>query len=208
MGDIPDQLRRDLIAEVYRRADELDWDSLTQVDRSSWYDRWVDDPAIGGVLTRFIPRERARVWLKDVPMKHYSRARGGVGPYSDLVTRRLPGPKSVASQVFGAAWRVVDGTVQEKPNRCRITDSHAERVMIWGPSNNLRALIWAGLNSAIDGAPAPSIVVTSLQGQPLSDGERQRHIALGQRAGIEVFHTTLRLTVRPPRTDAQGHPDA
>jgi hypothetical protein len=102
----------------------------------------------------------------------------------------------------------VDGTVQEKPNRCRITDSHAERLMIWGPPNNLRALIWAGLNSAIDGAPAPAIVVTSLQGQPLGDGERQRHIALGQRAGIEVFHTTLRRTIGPPRAATQGRLDA
>ena len=44
------------------------------------YDRWLDDPAIGGYLTRFLSRERARVWLKDVPMKEYSRARNGIGP--------------------------------------------------------------------------------------------------------------------------------
>lgn len=141
-------------------------------------------------------------------MKHYSRARGGIGPYSDLVTRRLPGPEGVATQVFGASWRVVDGTVQEKPNRCRITDAHTERLMIWGPPSNLRALIWAGLNSAIDGEPAPSIVVTTLQGQPLGHGERQRHIALGQRAGIDIFHTTLRPTIESPSAHAAGVRDA
>jgi hypothetical protein len=208
MGDIPDAVRRELIAKVYRHADHLDWDTLTQADRSAWYDRWVDDPGIGGTLTRFIPRERARVWLKDVPMKHYSRARSGVGPYSDLVTRRLPGPEGVAAQVFGASWRVIDGTVQDKPNRCRITDTRNERLMIWGPPNNLRALIWAGLNSAIDDEPAPAIVVTTLQGQPLAPGERRRHILLAQRVGLDVFHTTLRATIELSPDHATGLRDA
>jgi len=208
MGDIPEAVRRDLIAAVYRHADQLDWDSLTQADRSSWYDRWVEEPAIGGVLTRFIPLERARVWLKDVPMKHYSRARSGVGPYSDLVTRRLPGPEGVATQVFGPSWHVIDGTLQEKPNRCRITDTRAQRLMIWGLPKNMHALVWAGLNSAIDGEPSPAIVVTTLQGQPISHGERQRHIALGERVGIEVLHTTLRPIIQSPPARISERGDA
>jgi hypothetical protein len=197
MSELPDALRREVIAEVYRQADHLDWEGLSQSERTTWYDRWVDVPSIGGVLTRFIPRERARRWLKDVPMKHYARARSGVGPYASLVTRRLPGPAEIAVQVFGPAWDVIDGTVLDKPNRCLITDQQNERLMIWGSTNNLRALVWAGLNAAIDSKPHPVIVITTPQGQPLGDGERRRHLALGARIGVDMRHTTVRQTIQP-----------
>lgn len=197
MADVPDSLRRDVIGEVYGRADSLDWDTLSHPERSSWYDRWVDDAKIGGVLTRFVSRERARVWLKDVPMKHYARARAGVGPYADLVRRRLPGPDRVAAQVFGTDWEIVEGTIRDKPNRCLVADGHDERLMIWGPVSNLRALIWAGVNAVIDGEPRPSIVITTLQGRPLDEGTRSRNVALGAHIGAEVFHTTLRPTLVP-----------
>lgn len=141
-------------------------------------------------------------------MKHYSRARGGVGPYSELVTRRHPGPEGVAAQVSDYSWRVIDGTVQERPNRCRITDTRDERLMIWGPTNNLRTLIWAGLNSAIDGEPAPAIVVTTLQGQPFAPGERRRHILQGQRADLDVFHTAPQATIEAPPDHAARPRDA
>src|SRR6516164_1841683 len=54
--------------------------------------RLRDDQADRAPRARFLSRERARVWLKDVPMKEYSRARSGIGAFSDLVTVRLPSP--------------------------------------------------------------------------------------------------------------------
>ena len=80
MSLLEEQLRRQVIAEIYRRADDLDWDGLSSSDRSTWYVRWLDDPAIGGVLDLYMPRDQARLWIKDVPMKHYARARSGLGP--------------------------------------------------------------------------------------------------------------------------------
>ena len=50
MSLIPDVLRREVIVEIYKRADDLDWDGLSPSDRSTWYVRWLDDPAIGGAL--------------------------------------------------------------------------------------------------------------------------------------------------------------
>ncbi|WP_157474526.1 hypothetical protein [Parafrankia sp. EUN1f] len=192
MSDLPDAVRRQLITEIYRRADELDWDGLTQVDRSATYNRWLDDPTIGEVLAQFVPRERARLWIKDVPMKNYDRARHGIGPYAQFATRRLPGPDYLVHQEFGPEWSINTKSLREKPSRCLITDGRTRKLLIWGNPSNFRALIWAGLNARIDGGPTPVIVVSVRQGQRLTEGEIARHVLLGGQAGIEVRHTVIR----------------
>lgn len=192
MSDLPDVIRRQLIAAIYRSADELDWDGLTQVDRSATYNRWLDDPLIGEVLARYVPRERARLWIKDVPMKHYDRARHGLGPYAPFITRRLPGPDYLVHQAFGPEWSINAKSLQDKPSRCLITDGRNWKLLIWGNPNNFRALIWAGLNARVDGGPAPVIVVSIRQGHRLSEGEIERHVLLGRQAGIEVLHSVIR----------------
>jgi hypothetical protein len=195
MSELENTLRRAIVAEVYRQAGELDWDGLTDRQRSSVYDRWLDDPNIGRELTRFLSRERARVWLKDVPMKEYARARSGIGVYSSLVTVRLPGPGQIASQLLGGNWTSVDGTIREKPNRCVITNGPDERLMIWGPPKTLRDLVWAGINSVAGGRePAPMLVVATRRGDVLSDGEKRRHIRLAQIAGLDLRHTVLQVS--------------
>jgi hypothetical protein len=194
MSDLPDDLRREVVAEVYRQAGELDWDGLTDKQRSATYNHWLDDPRVGGQLTRFLSRERARVWLKDVPMKEYARARNGIGVYSDLVTVRLPSPGQIARQVLGPGWDAIDGTIREKPNRCVISNGHDERLMMWGPPKTLRDTVWAGINAVADGLPTPLLVVATPQGQVLDDGEKRRHVRLGRLAGLDVRHTVLRIT--------------
>jgi hypothetical protein len=202
MSELESAFRRAIIAEVYRQAGEMDWDGLTDRQRSAVYDRWIDEPAIGGELTRFLPRERARVWLKDVPMKEYARARSGIGSLADLVTVRLPSPGQIARQVQGEHWDAVDGTIREKPNRCEITDGQDQRLMIWGPPKVLRDLVWAGINAVVDGhEPTPLIVVAAPRGDSAGQDEMRRHIRIGAIVGLEVRHTTLRVTrVVPQRS--------
>lgn len=173
----------------------MDWDGLTDRQRSAVYDRWLDDPAIGSELTRFLSRERARVWLKDVPMKEYARARGGIGSFADLVTVRFPSPGQIARQVLGGRWDVLEGTIREKPNRCRVWDGQEERLMIWGPPKVLRDLVWAGITAKADGRePTPLVVVAAPHGESPAEGEMRRHVRIGEIAGLEVRHTTLRVT--------------
>ncbi|MGY1868221.1 MULTISPECIES: hypothetical protein [Nocardia] len=194
MSEIQDLLRREIIAEIYRRADELGWDGLSISERTTWYNRWVDDDQIGGVLTRYMPRERARLWIKDGPMKHYNRARSGIGPYADLVRNPLPSAAQIAQLAFGREWIVVEGTLQEKPNRCDLTNGEVFVQMIWGTSRNLQSLIWAGLNAQVDEGPTPVLVVTTRQGERLSEGEQKRHQRLGELAGLDVRHVVTRAT--------------
>jgi hypothetical protein len=201
MSDLPDQLRYAIVAQVYRQAGELDWDGLTDKERSAIYDRWLDDPSIGRELTRFLSRERARVWLKDVPMKEYSRARSGIGAFSDLATVRLPSPGQIARQVLGEDWDAIDGTISEKPNRCVVSNGHDKRLMMWGPPKVLRDLVWAGINAIADSRqPPPVLVVAAPHGDVVSESEKQRHIRLGQIASLDVRHTVLRVTRVTPQS--------
>lgn len=204
MSEVQDPLRREVISEIYRRADELGWDGLSISERSTWYNRWVDDDQIGGVLTRYMPRERARLWIKDVPMKHYNRARSGIGPYANLIRNPLPGAAQIAQLAFGREWVMVEGTLQEKPNRCHLANGTKFLQMIWGMSRNLQSLIWAGLNARVDGGPTPVLVVTTRQGERLSEGEQARHQRLGELAGLDVRHITIRATRGPSNRGAAG----
>src|ERR1700677_330374 len=103
MSELPNDLRREVVAEVYRQAGALDWDGLTDKQRSTMYDRWLDDPTTRRSVTRFRSRDRARVWLKDVPMKEYARARNGIGPFARLVTSRFPTPEQIARKALGGS---------------------------------------------------------------------------------------------------------
>ncbi len=194
MSLIEEEVRRQVIAEIYKRADDLDWDGLSPSGRSTWYVRWLDDPAIGGVLDLYMPRDRARMWIKDVPMKHYARARSGIGPYVGLVASRLPGASQLTQLAFGAEWVPMEGTLKDKPNRCTVSDGGDQLAqMLWGPPRAFQSLVWASLNAVVDEQPTPIMVVVSRQGERLTDGQIGRHRRIGRRIGVEVRHLTVGL---------------
>ncbi|MEU7420878.1 hypothetical protein [Streptomyces antibioticus] len=198
MSDIPEAVRRTVIKEIYRKADELGWDGLSPADRTTWYNRWIDDEMLGGVLTRYMPRERARMWIKDVPMKHYNRARSGIGPYADLVSTPLPSAYDIARIALGEDWTVLSGTLREKPNRCQVTDGQDQMLLIWGNPRNLKSLVWAGLNARVDGLPSPIVVISLLQGERLTESEKRRHQKVCELAGLNVRVITSRAARTTP----------
>jgi hypothetical protein len=195
---MPEDLRRRVFAEIYRRADNLDWDGLTPSTRSTWYVRWLDDPAIGGVLDAYMSRDQARLWIKDMPMKHYARARSGIGPYADLVTSQLPGAAQLTRLAFGAEWTPIEGTVKDKPNRCTVGDGSNRIGMVWGPPRAFQSLVWASLNAVVDDLPTPVMVVVTRQGERLTNGQIDRHRRIAARIGVEVSHLTVSATRNRP----------
>jgi hypothetical protein len=193
MSLIEEEVRRQVIAEIYKRADHLDWDGLSPSGRSTWYVRWLDDPAIGGVLDIYMPRDRARMWIKDVPMKHYARARSGIGPYSDLVSSHLPDASQLSQLAFGADWTPLEGTIKDKPNQCTVSDGNQLVQMLWGPPRAFQSLVWASLNAVFDEQPMPVMVVVTRQGERLTDGQKRRHSCIAARIGVDVRHLTVGL---------------
>ena len=85
MQRMPDQIREQVAEKVLARAVAAKWDDLNANERSRLYRVWSEDPEIGGVIARFIPRDGVRVWIKDGPMKEYTRARRGLGPFAGSI---------------------------------------------------------------------------------------------------------------------------
>lgn len=190
MGRMPEDKRLRVIAELYRRADQVDWDGLQPSERSTWYARWLDDSEIGGVLDAYMTRDQARLWIKDTPMKHYNRARSGIGPYKDLVSSRLPDAPRLTRLVFGDGWTVVPESIRDKPNRCVISNGQRRVDIIWGPPRAFQSLIWAAVNAVVDETDEPAILVVSRQGERLTDGQLERHRKMAELLHVDVHHVT------------------
>jgi hypothetical protein len=201
---IPEDVRRKVIVELFRRADALDWDGLQPADKSAWYARWLDEPDIGQVLARYMPRDKARIWIKDTPMKHYNRARSGIGPYADLVTGRLPDAPTLARLVFGEGWTTISTTLRDKPNRCVISKDDERVQVIWGGQKNFQSLVWAAINAIVDAGPTPAILVVTKQGERLSDGQIDRHRKICELVGAGLHHVTASVSVTSEKVAEPG----
>lgn len=199
MARIPDQLRREVIAELYRCFDDLKWEERTQPERSSIYQRLVEDPGIGGRLASHIPVDRIRVWIKDGPAKEYRRALEGVGPYASFTRRRTAGAEGVVEAVLGNDWAVVDGSVGEKPMRCTAERGGSRRLLVWGPETSLKELFWhAAMHVAEHGADdSPLIVVTRRGNAPVDTALWRRATRLAELIGCDAMQASLGVTGKP-----------
>ncbi|HBH55888.1 MAG TPA: hypothetical protein DDY46_04520 [Kocuria sp.] len=199
MTKIPDQLRREVIAELYRRFDALRWEERTQSERSTIYQRVVDDPTVGGRLASHLPVDRIRVWIKDGPAKEYRRALEGVGAYAEFTQRRTAGANGVIEAVLGKDWVLVDGSVGEKPMRCSAELGDCRRLLVWGPESSLKDLFWHAAvhvaECADDGSPL--IVVTRRGNAPIDSALWQRANKLSEVIGCNVMQASLAVLVKP-----------
>ncbi|MFF5105593.1 hypothetical protein [Streptomyces sp. NPDC000134] len=173
---------------MYRTADELDWEFLSNPGKTAQYRRWFDDPDIGGELRRFASDQDVRVWIKDVPMKEYARAQEGIGNFVPYVRRRFRGADEIVQFFCGTDWSVVPDSVEGKPNHCLATDGNVTRYICWGKAGVLKDLIWAALNEAIDSTTRPGIVITTRDGETISQHTRERQARLANHCGVDLDH--------------------
>ncbi|MFJ6904094.1 hypothetical protein [Streptomyces griseoluteus] len=186
--NLPEELRRNVLLSMYRTADELDWEFLGNPGKTVQYGRWIDDPSIGGELIAFASEKDIRVWFKDVPMKEYSRAQEGIGKFVPYVRRRFRGAGEIVQSLCGNGWSIVPGSVEGKPNHCVATNGDKRRYVCWGRSGRLNDLIWASINEAIDSSSRPGIVVTTRDGETLTQHERDRHLRIANHCGVDLTH--------------------
>jgi hypothetical protein len=71
MSILPEEVRKHLLDVVRSRCDAVGFAELSPVDAATRYKTWTDDPEIGGELSRYIPREEVRVYIKDSLVKPY-----------------------------------------------------------------------------------------------------------------------------------------
>jgi hypothetical protein len=75
----PQIVRSDILElvrdRVYQKANQADWLHLTIPEKKELYEKWTEDPEIGGLLRTIMPVRNIRVYLKDTYMGEYSRSK-------------------------------------------------------------------------------------------------------------------------------------
>ncbi|MEU8118649.1 hypothetical protein AB0C21_08050 [Spirillospora sp. NPDC049024] len=193
MSELPEAIRAEVIEELYRQADELDWELLSATEKKLQYRRWIEDPRIGGVLRSFLDDHRIGTWIKDTPMKEYARAQEGFGSMARYARSRFPGPDHLITQALGDTWKVIPGSVDDKPMHCLANNGATTRYACWGPPMKFRDLTWAALNAAISMPERPIIVVTLRDGLVISDVDRSFQIAIAKHCGVDIRHVHRKL---------------
>jgi hypothetical protein len=186
------------LIEIYRQAHELDWDFLTNSERTSQYRQWIEDPRVGGVLLSFVPEQSARGWIKDVPMREYARSQEGFGQYAQYAVMRFRGPEEIVQSACGVGWAVVPDSLGEKPMHCYATDGIATRYVCWGLAREFKNLIWAALNNAADSKERPAVVITTRDGDTVTaTADRQEQEQLAERSGVDVTYLHRSMIMNP-----------
>jgi len=181
-----------VVERLYTSASSLGWEGVSPGDRTAQYAIWLEDPEIGGVLQQYMTIDRARVWLKDGPMKEYARARMGVGKYSALVRTGRAEPAALVRQALGEGWELVPGTTGIKPLHATAARGDERVNIFWGPVKDFKHLLWAALEAMDDpGAPPATVIVIETLAQPATTAEKHRQTRFAQRCGFSLAHIRI-----------------
>jgi hypothetical protein len=123
---VPDDVRERIREQLWKIADEIDWNHLSVADKRRYYRNWTNDQHVGGVLSRYMEVGAVRTYIKDAVMKVYSRRRQG-----DL---RSPLTR------LGIDPAVETVKTYEKPHGVRLADG---RVICWGPAKGWKVVLMA-----------------------------------------------------------------
>lgn len=178
------------MTHLFEDARSLDWQGMNNRQRSEQYRDWLIDPRIGGVLARFMPTESARLWIKDGPMKEYSRALNGQSKYSPLVPGGVIEPEDIVRTSLGPSWKVVSDSLKVKPLRISVLGPTGDRLTVaWGPVRDLKHLIWAAISSMASGDETDWVIclVTSFV-TPVPRNEQNQIDRIASTCGVRVIY--------------------
>lgn len=174
-----------VVRKVYEDAVRLDWEHCTHREHTEQYARWLNDPMVGGVLSQWMAPEDQRVWLKDGPLKEFSRALAGEGPFALYMNAHPRSPSEILLRALGGDWEVVLGSCTVKPLQCDARRGAQLVRIYWGPARDFKHLLWAALEQ---GYATPNrshhVVVFDSATRPLTAPERQKLIAIAERCGL------------------------
>ena len=167
---VPDKVLNPIRERLWAQADEDGWMTLTDVDKTRFYEQWVRHEEVGGVLSRYMDGSEIRVYLKDTVMKPYPRERAK-DPTPVLKRLQIPDDEFVVKEFVKPHGRVF----------------HDGRVISWGRAKNWKAILLATYERAY-GNPARrayAAVLMHSAGNTEQEAERAMIADLGQRLGIE-----------------------
>lgn len=188
---MPNELEMKIVKLLYDEAEAMGWLYLPDSERTASYNRWADDPRVGGRMALFLKTtQQRRVWIKDGPMKEYARAIYGVGKYAPLIERPGAAVSTLVSKALGPEWEADLSTRQIKPLRVLAHAGEGRGTRFtWGPAKDLKHLVWAALRAQAGGDATPwTLCVVSSFVQPLPLEEKQEHLRIGERCGLQIVH--------------------
>lgn len=166
---VPDEIREELRSRLYELADEKNWMSLSVAEKSATYDAWTRDPAVGGVLSRFIRVSDVRLYLKDSLLKDYARQKQA--------------DDTLVNHVLGVAGEGI-ARADIKPHGRVLSDG---RVFAWGRANAWKTILMATYERAYSvphGRPF-AIVLTNAFGHFHQPSVRTLIESAASKLGIE-----------------------
>jgi hypothetical protein len=186
---IPREVELNVVAKLYADARERDWASMTPQQHSAQYAKWVEDPEVGGRLREYLNDTDTRVWIKDGPMKEWSRSLSGVGKYATLIEDSEDVPTKLVQKALGQEWTVDRESIQTKPLRLVARLGEEEAVITWAGSRDLKHLVWAALIASAEGDTRPwTLCVIETFTRPTPTNEKQAHQRLAKRCNLTVKH--------------------
>lgn len=166
---MPEAIRDTLRDKLWAMAEDLGWSSLSDSERSEFYERWTKDATIGGQLAHFMDPRKVRVYIKDSLLKPYERSRLLETEAEVWRALKLAAPAShVHAYIKPHGRRLVDGSV-----------------VSWGKSRDWKLILMAvferGRGSSECSAHAAVLIET---GQTADKARRQLVGDAARRLGI------------------------
>lgn len=192
---LPRDLESDIVGLLYKQAADLNWTNLPDAERTKMYRRWTENPDIGGRLELFIGRpESVRTWIKDGPMKEYTRATYGVGKFASCISRPSTSIDTLVAKALGNTWIPDPETLQIKPLSVHIRhmkDEDREQCFAWGPVRDFKHLVWAAISAQANGDPLPWVIcVIDSFVRPVTSKQKSFHERIGHRLDLTIKHIT------------------
>jgi hypothetical protein len=128
---VPDQIRQELKAKLWKIADQVGWLTLSATEKSRHYEDWTRDPDVGGLVARYIPLGDVRVYVKDTLLKDFARFR--------LADEGMPCRVLRVSATIEVARNYV------KPHGRQLKDG---RIICWGRATAWKTILMAAYERA------------------------------------------------------------
>ena len=185
---LPAAVRAEVVRALYADATNLGWATLGPQDKTTAFNRWVDDARIGGRLAKYMTPEQARLWIKDGPMKEFARAMRGSGRFAEFGRHGGTGPEDIVARALGPGARIV-GSLGTKPPHCRATTNLGTKAYVtWGDASSLKHLLWAALRASLDDNVDGHIVVLEPPGRVTPTATAEDQQAIAERCGLHLHY--------------------
>ena len=192
---LPTDVEKDVVRRLYEQAAERNWTYLQDAERTKLYQQWTNDPKIGGRLLPFVGNpENVRPWIKDGPMKEFTRATYGVGKYAPLVSKPASSVETLVQKAIGGGWSADLSTLEIKPLRVvlrREDNEEVEQRFTWGPVKDFKHLAWAAITAQAAGDTLPWVICavdTFVRRVPAR--QKELHEQIAKRLNLVVAHVT------------------